>query len=120
MDKIKTNATDYIGKEVYVKIDRPIGSSHPKYSDHIYLVNYGFVPNTISGDGEELDCYILGEYKPLNEYIGKCIAIIHRLNEDDDKLIVVPKDKTFTDSEIKLLTDFQEMYYESVIIRGKG
>jgi len=119
MDKIKTKATDYLGKEVYVKIDRPIGSSHPKYPDHIYLVNYGFVPNTISGDGEELDCYILGEYKPLKEYTGKCIAIIHRLNEDDDKLIIVPENKTFTDSEIKLLTDFQEMYYESVIIRNK-
>lgn len=61
----KANAIEYIGKEVYVKIDRPIGSCHPKYSDHIYLVNYGFIPNTISGDGEELDCYILGEYKPL-------------------------------------------------------
>ena len=36
---------------------------------------------------------------------------------DDDKLIVVPDNKNFTDSEIRLLTNFQEMYYESVIIR---
>lgn len=54
------NAIEYIGKEVKVIIDRPIGSSHPDYPDHIYLVNYGYVPNTVSGDGEELDCYILG------------------------------------------------------------
>lgn len=114
---MKTKAEDFIGKYVNVKIDRPIGSSHHKYPDHIYIVNYGYVPNTISGDGEELDCYILGEYKPLKEYRGKCIAVIHRLNEDDDKLIIVPENKTFTDSEIRLLTDFQEMYYESVIIR---
>lgn len=114
---MKTKAEDFIGKYVNVKIDRPIGSSHHKYPDHIYLVNYGYVPNTISGDGKELDCYILGEYKPLKEYRGKCIAVIHRLNEDDDKLIIVPENKTFTDSEIRLLTDFQEMYYESVIIR---
>ena len=53
---MKTKATDYIGKKVNVKIDRPIGSSHPNYLDHIYLVNYGFVPNTLSGDGEELEC----------------------------------------------------------------
>lgn len=110
-------STEYIGKIVPVKIDRPIGSSHPKYPDHIYLVNYGFVPDTISGDGKELDCYILGEYKPLKEYTGKCIAVIHRLNDDDDKLIVVAEDKNFTDSEIRLLTDFQEQYYESIIIR---
>lgn len=116
-NKMKAKATEFIGKNVYVKIDRPIGSSHPNYPDSIYLVNYGFVPNTISGDGEELDCYVLGEYKPLKEYTGKCIAVIHRLNDDDDKLVIVPENKNFTDNEIKLLTDFQEMYYESIIIR---
>ena len=107
----------YIGKIVEVKIDRPIGSSHPNYPNLIYLVNYGFVPNTISGDGEELDCYILGESKPLKKYKGKCIAIIHRLNDNDDKLIIAPEGKEFTDDEIRELTNFQEMYYESKIIR---
>ena len=112
------NNIEYLNKTVEIKIDRPIGSSHPDYPDHIYLVNYGYVPNTVSGDGEELDCYILGEYKPLNEYKGKCIAIIHRLNDDDDKLIIAPENKTFTNSEIRLLTDFQEKFYESEIIRS--
>lgn len=42
-----------------VTIDRPFGSKHPKHG-FIYPINYGYVPNTISGDGEELDCYILG------------------------------------------------------------
>ena len=110
-------SNEYIGKEVKVIIDRPIGSSHPDYPDHIYLLNYGYVPNTFSGDGEELDCYILGEYKPLKEYEGKCIAVIHRLNEDDDKLVIVPDGKAFSNSEIRLLTDFQEKYFESEIIR---
>lgn len=114
------NSLDYLNKIVEVKIDRPIGSSHPDYSDHIYLVNYGYVPNTISGDGEELDCYVLGEYKPLKEYKGKCIAVIHRLNDDDDKLIIAPENKTFTNNEIKLLTDFQEKFYTSKIIRSSN
>ena len=112
------NSLEYLDKIVEVKIDRPIGSSHPDYQDHIYLVNYGYVPNTISGDGEELDCYILGEYKPLNEYKGKCIAVIHRLDDDDDKLIIAPENKSFTNSEIKLLTDFQEKFYTSEIVRS--
>lgn len=107
----------YIGNDVEIRIDQPIGSYHPEYPHTIYLTNYGFVPNTISGDGEELDCYVLGEYKPLIEYKGKCIAVIHRLEEDDDKLIIVSKNKNFTNKEIKLLTDFQEMYFESIIIR---
>lgn len=112
-----SKSKNYIGKEVFVKVDRPIGSLHPNYPDHVYLVNYGFVPNTMSGDGEELDCYILGEHKPLKEFKGKCIAVIHRLKEEDDKLIVVSEGRNFTDSEIRLLTEFQEKYFESVILR---
>ena len=108
----------YLNKTIDVKIDRPIGSSHLNYPDHIYLVNYGYVPNTISGDGEEIDCYILGEYKPLKDYKGTCIAIIHRLEEDDDKLIIVPENKNYTNSEIRLLTNFQEKFYKSEIIRS--
>lgn len=107
----------YLNQIISVKIDRPLGSVHPKHSDMIYLTNYGYVPNTVSGDGEELDCYILGEYLPLQEYTGKCIAIIHRLNDDDDKLIIVPENTTFTNLEIRALTNFQERFFESEIIR---
>lgn len=114
------NNIEYLDKIVEVKIDRPIGSSHPDYPDHIYLLNYGYVPNTISGDGEELDCYVLGEYKPLKKYKGKCIAVIHRLDDNDDKLIIAPENKTFTNNEIKLLTDFQEKFYTSEIIRSSN
>lgn len=109
-------ALTYIGKEEEVKIDQPIGSKHPKYPETIYTINYGFIPNTLSGDGEEIDCYILGEDKPLKEYKGKCIAVIHRLEEDDDKLILAPPNKTFTKEEIKEKTDFIERYFKSVII----
>ena len=116
--KMKSNTFKYIGKEVNVIVDRPLGSSHPNYPESIYMVNYGYVPNTLSGDGEELDCFILGEYKPLKEYKGECIAVIHRKEDDDDKLIVVPKGKTFTNKEIRVLTDFQERYFQSEIIRN--
>lgn len=111
---------EYLNKILEAKIDRPIGSSHPKYPDHIYLVNYGYIPNTVSGDGKELDCYVLGEYKPLSEFKGKCIAIIHRLNDDDDKLILAPENRNFTNAEIRLLTDFQERFYKSEIIRNSN
>lgn len=107
---------NYIGKTVRVKIDRPLNSKHPKY-DFIYPVNYGFVPNTISGDGEELDCYVLGVNEPIENFEGKCIAVIHRLNDNDDKLIVVPEEKEYSDKEIRKKTFFQEKYFESEIIR---
>lgn len=106
----------YIGNIVQVKIDRPLNSKHPKYG-FVYPVNYGFVPNTISEDGEELDCYVLGVNKMIESFEGKCIAVIHRTNDNDDKLIVVPEGKNYTDEEIRKLTNFQEQYFESEIIR---
>ena len=46
------NTKEYIGKIVTVEIDRPFGGKHPE-RDTIYPVNYGFIPNTVSGDGED-------------------------------------------------------------------
>ena len=106
----------YIGNTVKVKIDRPLNSKHPKYG-FVYSVNYGFVPNTISEDGEELDCYVLGINKKLESFEGKCIAVIHRTNDNDDKLIIVEEGKNYTDEEIREFTNFQEQYFESEIIR---
>ncbi len=111
------NSSEYIGKIVEVEIDRPKDSAHPKYPDFIYPINYGYVPNTISGDGKELDCFILGVDEPIESFKGRCIAVIHRTNDDDDKLIIVPDGMDFTDNEIRELTYFQEKYFESVIIR---
>lgn len=110
------NSKEYIGKVVNVKIDRPFGSNHPKHG-FIYPVNYGYVPNTISGDGEELDCYVLGVFEPVDEFSGKCIAVIHRTNDNDDKLIVVPDDKNYSDDAINALVEFQERFFEHIIIR---
>lgn len=109
------NSKEYIGKMVEVKIDRPFGSKHPKHQ-FIYPVNYGYVPNTVSGDGEELDAYVLGVFEPLNEFKGKCIAVIHRTNDNDDKLIIVPEGKMYNVSQIDALTEFQEQYFEHIVI----
>ena len=109
----------YLEKTLEVKIDRPFGSKHPKHG-FIYPVNYGYVPNTISGDGEELDCYVLGVFEPLETFRGKCIAIIHRLDDNDDKLIIVPENKIYSDQEIRALTEFQERFFKSEIIRDSN
>ena len=109
-------ASNFIGQVVEVEMDRPLGTRHPKHN-FMYPVNYGYVPGTVSGDGEELDAYVLGVFEPLNNYIGKCIAVIHRINDDDDKLVVVPEGKNYTDEEIRVLTEFQERFFESEIIR---
>lgn len=112
----KAKAKDYLGKSVKIVIDRQLGSKHPKH-DFIYMVNYGYVPNTISGDGEELDAYLLGVFEAVKEYEGVVIAYIHRINDDDDKLIVVPDGIDYSDDAIRALTEFQERYFISEIVR---
>lgn len=110
------NHKEYLGKELNIVIDRELGSKHPEYG-FIYPVNYGYVPDTTSGDGEELDCYLLGVFEPVKTYKGKCIAIIHRVDDDDDKLIIVPKNKAYSDDAINALIEFQERYFEHIIVR---
>ena len=107
----------YLGTIVDVVVDRPLNSVHPKHKNMVYEVNYGYIPNTISGDGEELDAYILGIDYPVNEFRGKVIAIIHRTNDDDDKLVVVDGDQNYSDEEIRKRVNFVEQYFESIIIR---
>lgn len=111
----KANYKDFLNKKVKIVMDRPMGSKHPKL-DFIYPINYGYVPNTISGDGEELDAYVIGVFEPVEEYEGKCIAVIHRLNEDDDKLVIVPEGKKYTKEQIEALLEFQERFFEHIII----
>ena len=110
------NNSEYIGEKIHIKIDRQIGSKHPKH-EFLYPINYGYVPNTISDDGEELDAYLLGIFEPVSEYDGKCIAVVRRTNDNDDKLIVVPIDKNYSDDAIEALIEFQEKYFKHVIIR---
>ena len=112
-----SKATDYLDKIVTITIDRPLHSKHPKH-DFVYELNYGFVPNSIAPDGEELDAYVIGPNLPLNTFRGICIAVIHRTNDDDDKLVVVPENIKVTDDEICSATNFQEKFFKSEIIRA--
>ena len=97
-------------------MDRPLGTTHPKHG-FVYEVNYGYIENTISGDGEELDAYVVGEHKPLETFTGRVVAVIHRTNDDDDKLVVMKEGRNYSDEQIRALTEFQEQWFESEIWR---
>lgn len=109
-------AKKYLGQKVTLNIDRPLGTKHKKFA-MTYPVNYGFVPNTKAPDGEELDAYLLGVDQPVTTATGQCIAIVHRLDDDDDKLVVVPESASISNEEIHQQIDFQEKYFKSEIIR---
>lgn len=78
-----------IGNTVTVKVDRPMGSYHPKHKDMYYPINYG--------------------------YIEGIIAIIHRYDDVEEKWVVAPEGMIFTKEEIEKQTYFQEQYFKSEI-----
>lgn len=105
----------YLGEIVNVLIDRPLGSKHPKHN-LIYSLNYGYIPNTLSGDGEEVDVYIIGEFEPLEKYDGYVVAIIKRENDIEDKLVVCKELNKYNKNQIEALVEFQERFFKSIII----
>ncbi len=111
-------ARSFLGQIVSVIIDRPLGSRHPR-AGFLYEANYGYVPNIVAPDGEELDVYVLGVDKPLETFTGLCIAIVHRLDDDDDKLVIVPENTILSDEEVLEAVHFQEQFFKSIIVRNQ-
>ncbi len=115
----RVKGQDFIGRRVRVDIDRPLGSRHPRLG-FVYPVNYGYVPGVMAPDGEELDAYVLGVFEPLERFEGQCIAVVRRAEEEDDKLVVVEPGREYTDDQIRALTEFQERFFTTTILRGES
>ena len=111
---------ELLGNDVRAIIDRPIGSHHPEYHDLVYALNYGYIPGVKSPDGEDVDVYIMGIDYPITEFTGKVIALIHRNNDIEDKLVLAPSGKAFTKEEIIAATDFVERYFDITVITLGG
>ena len=116
MEERKTLARSYLGKTVHIGIDRPIGYVHHKGKyDLVYPINYGYIPDVLGGDGEEMDVYLLGVDVPVEEFDAHIIAIVHREDDIEDKLVGAPMGSTFTKEEINAAVHFQEQYYKSYV-----
>ena len=85
MDIQRMDYSGILGKIVSGTVDRPLGSAHPRHPDMIYPINYGYVDGVIAGDGAEQDVYIFGPLAPIRTFTGKVIAVLHRLNDCEDK-----------------------------------
>lgn len=105
-----------LGKTVTVTIDRPLGSAHPQYPELVYPVNYGYVKDVMAADGEEQDAYVLGVDIPVAKFTGKVVAVIHRLDDAEDKWVVAPEACSFTQKEIMAQVDFQERFFKTEIM----
>ena len=113
MDLRKQSIIEWLGKQVHVVVDRPVGYHH---GDLVYPINYGYIPGCFAGDGEEQDVYILGVGEPVHEFDGQVIGGICRLNDCEDKLVAAPLGWVYHQGQIAEAVRFQEQYFDSRII----
>ena len=112
----KAQVKSFLGKTVVIGIDRPIGYVHKKEKYSLtYPINYGYIPGILGGDDEELDVYLLGVSEPVDEYECEIIAIAHRHNDVEDKLVGAAVGMKFTKEEIETSIHFQEQYYDTEV-----
>ena len=80
--------------------------------------NYGFIPQTLDEDGDELDALIITD-EPLTTGIfmeAKVIGVLEFVddNEVDDKVIVVPADDRNTGNAINSLEDLSSQLLKQI------
>lgn len=90
------------------------------YTPFAFPFNYGFIPNTLSGDGDPIDAIVYMDQPLVPGCHIKCRIIGCLETEDekgeDAKLILVPVDKVCPETrEIKDVTDLPSMFIEKVI-----
>ncbi len=59
-------ALDELVNNSEIVIDRPKGSTHPKYPNFIYHVDYGYLKDTSSMDGAGIDVWVGSDEKKID------------------------------------------------------
>ena len=98
-----TNKVEWDREKAIFKVDRVEPAIFAK------PINYGFIPQTIDEDGDELDVLIYTESPlPMGVYLEAKVIGVLRFEDDgevDDKIIVVPADDRNTGDHFKKLSD---------------
>ena len=80
--------------------------------------NYGFIPQTLDDDGDELDTLIVcDEPMPTGIWLEARIIGVMKFEDDgemDDKIVVVPADDRNTGDRIKTLDDLGERWKQMI------
>ncbi len=79
------NAIEALVDGSEIIIDRPKGSAHPKYPDFIYRVDYGYLKDTASMDGEGIDVWVGTNGKTVDAVI----CIVDLIKRDSEIKILI-------------------------------
>lgn len=118
---------------VNVVIEIPAGSSHKiewnrdlavmqldRVEPSVFAkpTNYGFIPQTLDEDGDELDALVItDEPLPTGVFMEARIVGVMKFEDDgevDDKIIVVPTDDRNTGNAVNSLEDLPEQLIKQI------
>ena len=71
--------------------------------------------DVLAADNEWQDAYLYGVTTPVEWFEGEVIAVVHRLNDVEDKWVVAAPGTRATELEIRRAVDFQERFFETEI-----
>lgn len=79
-------ALDKLVHDSEIVIDRPKGTSHPRYPDFIYKLDYGYLKNTSSMDGGGIDVWVGTDERRQTDAV---MCIVDLLKRDSEIKILV-------------------------------
>ena len=105
------NAIDKLVAESEIVIDRPTGSSHPRYPHIVYEVAYGYLKNTQSMDCGGIDIWMGTEERKV---VG-IICTVDLLKRDSEIKILIG----CNEKEIDYIYNFhnESQYMKGILIR---
>ena len=92
-------AIDSLASSGRIVIDRPKGSSHPKYPDCIYPVDYGYLENTTSMDGGGIDVW---RGSLTTDTVDAIICTVDLMKKDSEIKLIMG----CTEEETKIIYEF--------------
>ena len=127
------DAGDVAGGVINVVVEIPAGSTHKIEWDRKHALmkldriepqifakptKYGFIPQTLDEDGDELDALIITRQPlPTGIYLQARIIGVMKFMDDgeiDDKIVVVPEDDRDAGNEVKTLADLPEQLIKQI------
>lgn len=94
-----------------VVIDRPKGSAHPRFPDTIYPVDYGYLQNTTSMDGEGIDVWV---GTAPEQTVDAIVCVVDAWKRDSEMKILIG----CTQQEKELIEEFhnRSQYMKGILI----
>ncbi len=119
MDLSKISAGEHPPEDIYVVVEVPMNAAPVKYemdkdsgalfvdrflsTAMFYPANYGFIPHTLSGDGDPCDALVLGQIPVLPGAVlrARPIGALAMKDEsgEDEKILCVPHEKLHSSYE---------------------